>query len=185
MDKVEKSHNRHVIGRKTAHYQRKVRFRGSAVGLQNHLVTTSHMFIGEYLHSLDEKGRISIPAKFRQQLAGGVVVTRGLDHCLFLYSREEWEILAKKLASLPVSQKKSRAFARLMLAGASDALLDRQGRCILPEYLRQYAGIKEKVVVAGLYNRLELWNESAWSAYKKATEDASDDIAESLAELGV
>lgn len=167
-------------------------FRGKAVGLRSLqkgasliLLKNASMFIGEYTHSLDNKGRVSVPAKFRQQLATGVVVTRGLDHCLFLYTSQEWEALAQKLASLPVSQKKSRAFARLMLAGASDASLDRQGRVILPEYLRLYARITDKVVIAGLYNRLELWNESAWNEYKRATEEASDDIAESLTELGV
>lgn len=143
------------------------------------------MFFGEYSHTIDDKGRISIPAKFRKQLAAGVVVTRGLDHCLFLYSLEEWEKIAQKLATLPLSQKKSRAFSRLMLAGAWDAELDAQGRVILPEYLRHYAGVTKKVVVTGVYNRLELWDESAWHQYKQQTEDDSDDIAESLSELGV
>jgi MraZ protein len=143
------------------------------------------MFIGEYSHSVDEKGRVSVPAKFRQDLATGVVVTRGLDHCLFVYPRAEWEIMASKLASLPISQKKSRAFARLMLAGAWDAMLDGQGRVILPEYLRQYAGISKQVVVAGLYNRVEIWDEDAWQEYKAKTEAESDDIAEAMGSLGV
>jgi MraZ protein len=143
------------------------------------------MFIGEYSHSLDEKGRLSIPAKFRPSLVQGVVLTRGLDHCLFLYSREEWEQLAHKISQLPLSQKKSRAFARLMLAGAWDAELDSQGRVIVPEYLRQYASITKKVIITGLYNRAEIWDETRWQAYKQETEQAGDDIAESLSELGV
>lgn len=143
------------------------------------------MFIGEYAHNLDEKGRLSIPAKFRRLLAGGVVITRGLDHCLFLYSLKEWETIAGKLAQLPLTQKKSRAFSRLMLAGAWDAELDAQGRVIVPEYLRTYAGITKKAVIAGLYNRVEIWDEASWNQYKKATEEESDSIAESLSELGV
>lgn len=143
------------------------------------------MFIGEYNHNLDEKGRMSVPAKFRRDLAGGAVVTRGLDHCLFVYPKAEWEIMAGKLAALPITQKNSRAFARLMLAGAWDVELDGQGRVMLPEYLRQYASIEKHVVVAGLYNRIELWDEDAWQEYKHATEQESDTIAESMGALGI
>lgn len=143
------------------------------------------MFIGEYAHSLDDKGRVSIPAKFRTLLSQGVVLTRGLDHCLWLYSQAEWKVLADKIAHLPLSQKKSRAFSRLMLAGAWDVELDSQGRVIIPEYLRQYAGIEKKAIIAGLYNRVEIWNETSWLKYKQETEQGSDDIAESLSELGV
>ncbi|MEX1997473.1 MAG: division/cell wall cluster transcriptional repressor MraZ [Candidatus Andersenbacteria bacterium] len=143
------------------------------------------MFIGEYSHTIDEKGRLSIPVKFRSQLEGGVVVTRGLDHCLFLYPRSEWIELAEKLARLPLSQKKSRAFARLMLAGAWDVEIDSQGRVMVPEYLRRYAGITKQTTVAGLYNRIEVWDEDSWHEYRQATEAESDDIAESLGQLGV
>lgn len=143
------------------------------------------MFFGEYSHSLDAKGRMSVPAKFRRELSGGVVVTRGLDNCLFLYTREEWEKMAQKLAKLPISQKKSRAFARLMLAGAWDADLDSQGRVMLPEYLRKYAKISKQVTVAGLYDRVELWDEDLWNEYKTKTEAESDEIAEAMSELGV
>ena len=143
------------------------------------------MFIGEYAHSIDEKGRIAIPAKFRSLLSTGAVVTRGLDHCLFLYTLAEWKKLAEKLASLPISQKNTRAFARMMLAGAMDVMVDRQGRLMVPEYLRTYAGIQKKVVVAGLYNRLELWDEAAWNIYKNKTEKGNEKIAEQLGELGV
>lgn len=143
------------------------------------------MFIGEHFHTIDDKGRLSIPAKYRRELAKGVIVTRGLDHCLFLYPRNEWENIARKLAALPLAQKKSRAFTRLMLAGAWDAKLDSQGRVIIPEYLRHYSSITKQVTVAGLYNRIELWNEDAWQTYKQQTEAASDEIAESMAELGI
>ncbi|MCW1930545.1 MAG: division/cell wall cluster transcriptional repressor MraZ [Candidatus Kerfeldbacteria bacterium] len=143
------------------------------------------MFIGEYQHTIDEKGRMALPVKFRADLSKGAVVTRGLDRCLFVYTLDAWNALAQKLTALPLSQSKSRAFARLMLAGAMDVELDKQGRMIIPEYLREYAHVKKGVVVAGVYDRLEIWDESAWSAYKKTTEKESNDIAESLAELGV
>lgn len=152
----------------------------------NHLcITQYNMFIGEYNHTIDEKGRMSIPAKFRRDVTAGVVVTRGLDHCLFVYPKSEWEVMAEKLSRLPVSQKKSRAFARLMLAGAMDVELDGQGRIMLPEYLRKYADVKKHVVVAGLYNRLEIWDEDAWQEYRTKTELESDDIAESMSELDI
>ncbi len=143
------------------------------------------MFIGEYSHNLDDKGRLAIPAKFRAELKGGAVVTRGLDNCLFLYTKNEWEKLAEKLAALPISQADSRAFARLMLAGAMDMDIDKQGRLVLPEYLRSFAGLKKAVVVAGLYSRLEIWDESEWKTYKTQTETESGEIAERMAELGI
>lgn len=143
------------------------------------------MFIGEYQASIDEKGRIAIPAKFRALLKGSVVVTRGLDNSLFLYTLPEWKKLAEKLAGLPLSQANSRAFARLMLAGAVDCELDKQGRIILPAYLKDFAKVQKKVVFAGLYNRVEVWSEELWTKYKAETEKQSNAIAEQLGELGV
>lgn len=143
------------------------------------------MFIGEYKHNIDEKNRLAIPTKFRKDLAQGAVVTRGLDNCLFLYPLNQWEKLATKLSNLPISQTNSRAFARLMLAGAMDAELDRQGRVIIPDYLKKYASVKKKVVITGLYDRLEIWDEETWEQYKNKTEEKSEDIAETLGELGV
>lgn len=143
------------------------------------------MFIGEYHHSIDEKNRLAVPTKFRLDLSKGAVVTRGIDSCLFLYTKKEWEKLAIKLADMPISKSKTRAFARLMLAGAMDINLDKQGRAIIPDYLRRYASIGKKAVVAGLYNRLEIWDEKKWEEYKNKSESNSEDIAESLAELGV
>jgi len=143
------------------------------------------MFIGEYQHSIDDKGRLAIPVKFRNELLRGAVVTRGLDNCLFLYPKKDWQELAEKLSKLPISQSNTRAFSRLMLAGAMDVSLDKQGRIILPDYLRKYASVKKKAVVAGLYNRLEVWDEGTWEKYKAATEKNSGDIAEALGELGV
>jgi MraZ protein len=143
------------------------------------------MFIGEYSHNLDEKGRLAIPAKFRNHLKKGAIVTRGLDNCLFVYTQDEWAKLAEKLAALPMSQSNSRAFSRLMLAGAMDVEIDKQGRMVLPEYLRTFAELKKNVVIAGLYNRLEIWNQEKWNAYKTHTEAESGAIAEKLSELGV
>ena len=128
---------------------------------------------------------MAIPVKFRGDLAKGAVVTKGLDQCLFLYTKEEWAKLADKLSKLPISQANTRAFARLMLAGAMDVELDKQGRVILPEYLRKYGSLKKKVVIAGLFNRLEIWDTSAWNKYKIETERKSGDISEKLGELGV
>jgi len=146
---------------------------------------TIHMFIGEYSHNLDEKGRLAIPKKFRADLSKGAVVTRGLDRCLFLYTKAEWKKLADKLANLPFAQANTRAFARLMLAGAMDVKVDKQGRIMLPEYLRTFAGLNKNTVVAGLYNRLELWDQKKWGEYTRKAETQSNEIAEQMAELGV
>ena len=143
------------------------------------------MFIGEYNHNLDNKGRLAVPVKFRDDLKKGAVVTKGLDGCLFLYTMSEWKILAEKLSKLPISQSNTRAFARLMLAGAMDVQIDKQGRVVLPDYLRKYATLKKKIIINGLYNRLEIWDENNWEKYKKITEKESGDIAEKLGELGV
>lgn len=143
------------------------------------------MFIGEYKHSIDDKGRLAVPSKFRQELKGGAIVTRGLDRCLFLFSAKEWEELAKKLIALPIAQANSRAFIRLMLAGAMEVRLDNQGRILIPDYLRDYSNIQRQAIVAGLYNRIEIWDEENWKQYKDKTEASSDDIAEKLGELGI
>lgn len=143
------------------------------------------MFIGEYHHTLDDKGRLAVPVKFRAELAKGAVVTRGLDNTLFLYTANEWGKLADKLAALPFSQATARAFARLMLAGATEVAPDKQGRIMIPEHLRVYAGLKKAVVVAGLYNRIEIWDETSWDAYRQKTEETGNDIAEQLGALGI
>jgi MraZ protein len=143
------------------------------------------MLLGEYKHILDSKGRIAIPAKFREKISGGAILTRGLDRCLFVFSLQEWEILIQKLMTLPLAQANSRAFVRLMLSGASDVSLDNQGRILIPDYLREYAALKKQAVVTGLYNRIEIWDAEEWSKYKSRTESASDEIAEKLSELGI
>lgn len=142
------------------------------------------MFIGEYQHSVDQKGRLALPAKFRKQMRGAII-TRGLDRCLFVFNKDEWGRLAEKLIALPLSQANSRAFVRLMLSGAMEAPVDRQGRILVPDYLRQYAGLQKQAIVTGLYNRIEVWDEKEWNKYKSKTEASSDDIAEKLGELGI
>ena len=143
------------------------------------------MFIGEYSHTIDEKNRLAVPAKFRAALAKGAVVTKGLDNCLFLYASKDWRELADKLAKLPISQSNTRAFSRLMLAGAMDLSLDKQGRVVLPDYLKQFAALKKNVIITGLMNRLEIWDEDNWQKYKKDTEKDSGNIAEAMGDLGV
>lgn len=142
------------------------------------------MFIGEYKHSLDQKGRLAIPHKFRVSLKKGAVITKGLDNCLFLYTKQAWEAMAAKMSGLPFNKANDRAMARHFLAGAMAVDFDVQGRVTLPEYLRHFAGLKQKVIVAGLYDRLEIWDETAWNKYKAATEKASNAIAEALDGLG-
>lgn len=143
------------------------------------------MFIGEYKHNLDAKGRLAVPAKFREALKGGAVVTRGIDNCLTLYTVTQWRKIADQLSSLPTSNPNARAFVRLMLAGAMTVDIDRAGRIIIPQYLRKFAHLSQGVVVAGLYNRIELWNEKDWQAYQKKAEEKTGDIAGKLAEWGV
>lgn len=143
------------------------------------------MFIGEYTHSIDEKGRMAIPSKMRRDISSGAVVTRGIDNCLWLFPKKEWQALAEKLSSLPLSDANSRAFSRLMLAGAMEVEFDSQGRILLPAYLRNFANLKKNAVVAGLFNRLEIWDAEKWNEYKKKTERETDQIAKHMADLGV
>jgi len=143
------------------------------------------MFLGEYTYSIDEKKRLAIPSKFRQSLGKKVVITRGLDQCLFVYSSKEWQVLADKLSTLPLAQADARGFARLMLAGAMEADLDKLGRIIVPDYLKGYASLKKKIVMAGVYNRIEIWDEFKWEEYKAKIEREIGDMAERLKELGI
>jgi len=143
------------------------------------------MFIGEYSHSIDQKGRMAIPAKMRGKLSDGAVVTKGMDNCLFVYPRIEWEKLAEKLANLPISDNKARAYARSVLAGAMELEFDKLGRVLIPGYLREFANLGNSVTVAGLYNRIEIWNEKAWKEYKLEADNQSDEINDHLASLGI
>lgn len=141
------------------------------------------MFLGEYRHSVDPKGRVNLPTKFRNDLSQGVVITRGVDRCLFVYPRTTWERLSANLARLPLTTQAGRAFSRLLLAGAMDMELDGQGRVMLPEYLRSYARLRKQLVIAGVYDRLEIWDAAAWDAYTRRTEKRSEAIAETIGSI--
>lgn len=143
------------------------------------------MLIGEYSHTIDAKKRLAIPSRVRKELGERAVLTRGLDTCLFLYPEKEWQKLTEKLGELPVGQASTRSFLRLMLAGAVEVELDQLGRILVPDYLKEYAGLKQKVVITGVYNRLEIWDEERWGNYKGDVEKNTDMIAEKLGELGL
>ncbi len=143
------------------------------------------MFIGEYRHTIDAKKRLAIPAKFRKQLGSVAVLTKGLEKSLLLYPVKEWQELAERLARLPVGKAENRSFVRIVLAGASDVELDSLGRILIPDYLKEYAGLNKNIVVVGLYNRLEIWDENTWQEYKRNSEKHTGDVAEKLGELGV
>lgn len=144
------------------------------------------MFIGEYSHNIDDKGRLAIPSKFRAFLDTGAVVARSLDNeCLTLYPRKKWEEIAEKLANIPIGQKDARAFARVILSGATDIEFDKQGRVNLPDYLLKFAKFEKKAIVTGQYDKIEIWSENSWNSYTQSAEMNSDKIAKSLSELGL
>jgi len=143
------------------------------------------MLIGEYRHRIDNKKRMAIPAKFRKEIGEKAVVTRGLDQCLFVYTMPEWERVAEKLSELPTGSADTRNFVRLFLSGATDVEIDSLGRILIPENLKAFADLKDKVVVVGVHKRLEIWNEENWEAYKDKIEKQTDMLAEKLGELGV
>jgi len=143
------------------------------------------MFIGEFIHSIDAKKRLAIPAKFRKELGKDAILTRGLDNCLFVFPSEQWKQFAEKLGSMPLGQGANRAFARLFLAGATEVDFDSLGRILVPDNLKDYAGLKKEAVIAGVFNRLEIWDSEKWSKYKANLEKDSDKLAEKLGELGI
>ena len=143
------------------------------------------MLTGEYKHNLEAKRRLAVPAKFRKELGRGAVLTRGLDKCLFVFSKESWNGFAEKLGSMPLGQQSNRAFARLFLSGAVEVDFDSLGRALIPDGLVNYAGLKKSAVITGVFNRLEIWDEMKWEGYKSNLEKNSDSIAEKLGELGI
>ncbi len=143
------------------------------------------MFIGEHHHTLDDKGRVAIPVKFRATCETGAILTRGLDHSLVLFPREGWQVFVASLHTLPWQKEETRALTRLFLAGASEVALDRSGRMLVPEHLRAYAGLSRDVVFLGLGNRLEVWDETAWHASIMQAETRVDAIASALANFSV
>ena len=142
------------------------------------------MFIGEYEHNLDEKKRVSLPKAFRAALGKKVVMTRGLDNCLFVYSRAAWEKVATKLEELSFVQADTRGFSRFMLSGAAEVEVDGTGRILIPEHQKDFAGLKKTIVFAGVSDRVEIWNAERWNAYKTRIEKHADALAEKLGEIG-
>lgn len=141
------------------------------------------MLIGEYEHSLDVKGRLIMPAKFREDIGEKFIITKGLDGCLFAFSLEEWKIFEQKLRALPISNKDARAFSRFFFAGAIDCDIDKQGRFLITSNLREFAELIKDVVVIGMDSRIEIWSKDKW---KKCDEDISaDEIAEKMEMLGI
>jgi MraZ protein len=143
------------------------------------------MLIGEFHYNIDQKGRLMIPSKFRQKFGLEAIVTKGFENCLFVFPKDEWEKVVDKILKLPLSQSNSRAFARLMLAGAYESNIDNQGRILIPEYLRTYAKLSKKIVIVGLYSRVEIWDQDLWEEYKKESESQAKEIAERLSDLGI
>lgn len=132
------------------------------------------MFLGEFTHTIDSKGRLTIPAKYRGELAAGLVVTRGFDQNLMLFPMTEWEELAQRIAQRPLSDEDMRAFRRRVFSGAIDLVPDRQGRILLPQYLRDFAIIENDVVIAGMFNYLEIWSADQWNTVRESIENSSD-----------
>ncbi len=143
------------------------------------------MFIGEFEHSIDDKGRLAIPKKFRDHFSHGLVLTRGLDPCLWVYTPAEWSALAGKIAKLPLANYDARVVSRMMFSGATDCQLDQQGRVVIPGYLREYARLGNVVTVLGVNNRLEVWSKDLWTESKAQVESQAGMLAEHLASLGI
>jgi len=143
------------------------------------------MLIGEYKHTIDSKKRLAIPSKLRKELGAKMVITKGLDNCLWVFPINQWNKLVEKLSQLPLGQRDTRGFSRIMLAGASEVSLDGLGRILIPDYLKQYGGLKKNIIIAGIFNRLEIWDENKWKLFKQNTEKEVDNMAERLGELGV
>ncbi len=142
------------------------------------------MFLGEFSHTIDDKGRLTIPAKFRDELEGGIVVTRGTDGCLWAFPRSEWENFADKMSQIPATNPAVRNFARFMFSSASDSIPDRQGRVIIPQNLREYANIQSEATVIGVMNRVEIWNPTRWTEVFSIVEEDPDTMIAQMEELG-
>ena len=143
------------------------------------------MLIGEYTHTLDPKKRLSVPAKWRRELGKSVVVTRGLDNCLFVYPLKAWGNITEKIGRLPLGQADTRGFNRFFLSGAVETEVDSAGRILVPDFLKDFAGLGSKVVLAGIHDRVEIWDEKKWSEYKRKIEKQGNALAEKLGEVGV
>ena len=145
----------------------------------------AEVFLGEFQHLIDQKGRVILPAKFREELADGLVVTKGLEECLFVYTPAEWAKEEDRVRNMPLTNKAGRAFARNFFSGAAKGTPDKQGRMTLPQSLRDYAKITHDVVVIGVASRVEIWDKTKWEKYSAETESSYSEIAEQLADLGI
>jgi MraZ protein len=143
------------------------------------------MLIGEYKHTLDPKKRLSLPSKWRKELGKKLVVTRGLDNCLFVYPLKEWQRISEKISQLPLGQADTRGFNRFFLSGAVEAEVDSVGRILVPDFLKEFAKLDTKVVLAGIHDRVEIWDENKWNEYTRRIEAEADALAEKLGEIGV
>ncbi len=157
---------------------------GKAAIAGNNRPKHKHMLIGEFKHTLDDKKRISLPIKFRKEIGKKIIITRGLDNCLFMYQLKEWNTIASKLGGLGMGQAGTRGFNRFMLAGASEVAVDSVGRILIPDHLREFAGVKQQVVFAGVHNRVEIWDNDRWEDYKKNVLKDADQMAQKLGEIG-
>lgn len=143
------------------------------------------MLIGEYIHTLDPKKRLSLPSKWRVELGKSLIITRGLDNCLFVYTLGAWQTITDKIAALPLGAADTRSFNRFFLSGAVEVEVDKTGRILVPDYLKDFAKLQSKVVLAGLHDRIEIWDEDKWNEYKKKIEEEADSLAEKLGTIGV
>jgi len=143
------------------------------------------MLVGEYIHTIDDKKRVALPARFRSELGKKVVITRGLDGCLFVYSEAEWNKFAGKLSEMSVGDSGSRAFNRFMLGGAVETDVDASGRVLIPDFLKTFANLNERVVLAGVMSRVEIWNDESWKQYTGQVEREADMLAEKLGSVGM
>ena len=143
------------------------------------------MLIGEYKHTLAPKKRLSLPSKWRKELGKKLILTRGLDNCLFVYPLKEWRQITHKVGQLPLGQADTRSFNRFFLSGATEVEVDSVGRILVPDFLKDFAGLDAKVVLAGIHDRVEIWDEKKWEAYKRKIEGQADALAEKLGEIGV
>lgn len=143
------------------------------------------MLIGEYKHTLDPKKRLSLPSKWRGELGATLVVTRGLDNCLFVYPLLQWQKITDKIGELPLGTADTRSFNRFFLSGAVEVEVDSVGRILVPDFLKEFAKLDSKVVLAGIHNRIEIWDENKWTEYKTQIEHEADSLAEKLGTIGV
>lgn len=143
------------------------------------------MFMGEYYHTIDSKGRLIIPVKFRESIGELFIITKGLDQCLFVYPKHEWSNIEQKMRNLSFTQKDARAFMRFFFSGAVDCEVDKQGRTLIPPTLRDYANIEKEVAIIGVSSRVEIWSKSSWDNYSNNARVSYENIAEKMVEFGI